>query len=78
MKAPFPLAALIAFLLLPLVAMLDSLELPFLPHVGLGPVLLLYIFGGVIGTWLFDYTDHHPAQASHQRHHAWREWFPHS
>jgi fatty acid desaturase len=68
MKAPFPLLALIAFLLMPLVATMDLFELPFLPHFGIGAMLLLYICGGVLGTWLFDYTPHHPASPQRERH----------
>lgn len=71
MKPPYPLLALFAFLLLPLVATVESLELSFLPHLSVGMVLFIYIFGGVICTWLFDYSGHHPAPVQREKHGMW-------
>ena len=78
MKPPFPKIALIAFLLLPLVAAMESLNLPFLPHFDLLPVLLVYLSGGVVGLLWFDYSPHYPAQSHPHRHHLLRDWFHHS
>lgn len=78
MKAPFPLIALIAFLLLPFVAALESFGVPFVPHFSLGVMFLFYIFGGVIGTWLFDYTLHAPPPSHRPRRASFRSRLFHS
>ncbi len=75
MKAPFPALALLAFLLLLVASIIEPFELPFFPHAAPGLLLLLYIFGGVIGSMLADYQPHYTSRAKQARHSILRPWF---
>jgi hypothetical protein len=75
MKAPFPALALTAFLLLLVASAIEPFELPFVPHAAPGVLLLLYIFGGVIGSMLADYQPHYSHRVKHERPTGLRPWF---
>lgn len=75
MKAPFPALALLAFLLLLVASIIEPFELSFFPHAAPGVLLLLYIFGGVIGSMLADYQPHYTSRPKQVRLAALRHWF---